>query len=385
MFIIYYSDLNSHDGSNTHILELLHNLNKYVDAKLFAPKGKQKVDILNLRYIPYFKVKYLGSLSYELSLGLHLVYYFSRTKPQIVYLRQNSISFLPVILCKIFRIRVIVEINGLIHDEFFMQSNNKSIFSKIYGYLCLKSEKFNYKNCSKIISVTDRLKEELSKIYGIQSNNIAVINNGANTDLFKPTDSQEAKSILNLCPYKNYVCFVGNLAPWQGVEYIIEASPLILEKEPNTLFLIVGDGTMKQKLLKLALDLKVADSFIFTGNVAYETVPIYINASNVCVVPKKPLKSGYSPLKLYEYMACGKPIIASNVNGFEILEQINAGLLVNPENSAELSSAAIKLLSDSHLGNMMGWQGCDYVGKHHSWNAVAKKVLDVCENTLEVK
>jgi len=73
-------------------------------------------------------------------------------------------------------------------------------------------------------------------------------------------------------------------------------------------------------------------------------VPEYINASNVCVVPKIPLKSGHSPLKLYEYMACGKPVVASRISGFEILEQNNAGILVEPENPEKLAKAILKLL-----------------------------------------
>lgn len=66
--------------------------------------------------------------------------------------------------------------------------------------------------------------------------------------------------------------------------------------------------------------------------VPYQKVPLYINASDICVTAKKSLKSGYSPLKLYEYMACGKQVVANRVNGFEILEKNKAGILVEPEN-----------------------------------------------------
>jgi glycosyltransferase involved in cell wall biosynthesis len=110
----------------------------------------------------------------------------------------------------------------------------------------------------------------------------------------------------------------------------------------------------------------VSRNYIFTGSVPYEQVSMYINACEVCVVPKRPLKSGYSPLKLYEYMACGKPVIASRLDVFEVLEQINSGLLVNPEDPNEFSTAVLQLLSDPYLREKMGFNGRNYVQRSQS-------------------
>ena len=120
----------------------------------------------------------------------------------------------------------------------------------------------------------------------------------------------------------------------------------------------------------------------FTGAVSYEKIPLYINAGDVCVVPKIPLKSGYSPLKLYEYMACGRPVIATRTEGFEILEEKNAGLLVNPENSQQFANAIIQLLTDKELGSRMGEHGRTYVVENHSWEIIARRVADVCESVV---
>src|SRR5690606_2863783 len=131
-----------------------------------------------------------------------------------------------------------------------------------------------------------------------------------------------------------YVCFVGNLAPWQGVEYLVKAAPSILSRFPECHFLIVGDGVMKDNLLKLCRELGVEDKFIFTGVVAYDRVPLYINASDICAAPfilARNAKIGLSPLKLYEYMACGKTVVASNISGVsDVLEASGGGILVPP-------------------------------------------------------
>ncbi len=150
----------------------------------------------------------------------------------------------------------------------------------------------------------------------------------------------------------------------------------------SDLFRVTSEGQMKEELVELVDKTGVSDKFIFTGTVPYEEVPKYINASDVCVVPKRPLKSGYSPLKLYEYMACGEPIVASRISGFEILEQQNAGILVEPENPEELAKAIIKLLKDEKLREEMGKNGREYVVKHHSWESVARKVAEVCESAI---
>jgi glycosyltransferase involved in cell wall biosynthesis len=138
---------------------------------------------------------------------------------------------------------------------------------------------------------------------------------------------------------------------------------------------------MKNEWVQLSHGIKVLDKFIFTGKVPYEKIPLYINASEICVVYKKPFKSGFSPLKLYEYMACGKPVVASNVDGFEILEQLKAGSLVKPEDANELAKAIIKLLKDRQLREIMGRNGIEYV-KTQSWEAVTRKVEKVCEGVI---
>jgi glycosyltransferase involved in cell wall biosynthesis len=129
----------------------------------------------------------------------------------------------------------------------------------------------------------------------------------------------------------------------------------------------------------------VSDEFIFTGIVPYEEVSKYISASDICVVPKRQLKSGYSPLKLYEYMACGKPVVASRVEGFTILEQNNAGILVEPENPENIANVIIKLLNDEKLREELGRNGREYVVKNHSWESVAKIVAEVCEDAVRNK
>jgi glycosyltransferase involved in cell wall biosynthesis len=386
IFLVYYGSFNARSGSNIHILELLGNLKKYTNIIMFAP-GQKSVNraLSGIKYVPVIDNKYLVQPSYELILPFYLFYSFMKTRPDVLYLRLNSFPFFPIILCKILKVPSVVEVNGLVLDE-LQVNNSKSFAYRLFSHLALRSEKLNYRFCDRIISVTDKLKDELINLYSIPEGKIFVINNGANIDLFRPMNQKRVKAELRLEESKKYVCFVGNLAAWQGVEFLIYASPFILEKCPDVRFLVVGDGAMKSKLLELTSEMGLLDKFIFTGRVPYESVPLYINAADVCVAPfikGRNAKIGLSALKTYEYLACGKPIVASSIPGVkDLIEFSGGGISVSPENPEELANAVIELILDENTRTLMGERGCKYVVESHSWDEVARKILDICNDII---
>jgi glycosyltransferase involved in cell wall biosynthesis len=257
---------------------------------------------------------------------------------------------------------------------------------KAFGYFQDWIEGKAYKHSQRIVAVTPRIKEVLVAEYGIEKDKIAVVENGANTDLFTPTDTDEARRRANLSGADHFVTFVGNLLQWQGVEYLIRSVPYVLEEFPTTRFLIVGGGTTKPALVDLARGIGVSDSVIFTEVVPYENVPMYLNASEICVAPfirGRNERSGVSPLKIHEYGACGKAVVASRLPGLEFVEQCQTGLLVQPESAEELARAIVKLLRDPELRKRMGENGRKYVVENRSWESVAISVAAVSREAME--
>lgn len=383
--------LKSADGCTVHRLELINNL-----ARL-----NHEVHIIsmrNLNFSTFKNIKCYSILSEYKSL-LYINYaviflYLAMFKQfDAVYTRNPNIGFFAsLIFRKLKRNNVIYEVNGIAADEQkLIRDRSRSIIAKPISILKQNINDrilefmgtYTVKNVSFIISVTEGIKEHIIKFYGIDQKRICVIGNGANIEIFKPMDKKTSIRKLKLNETNCYVCFSGMLAPWQGVEYLIQAAPLILTKIHNARFLIIGDGQMKKEWMLLVNNLGISDMFIFTGKVPYEQVPLYINASDVCVVPKKPLKSGYSPLKLYEYMACGKPVIATQTDGFEVLEKYNAGLLINPENSNMFADNVVELIQNEKLRNQMGANGRKYVVENHSWESVAIRVSEVCREAAK--
>jgi glycosyltransferase involved in cell wall biosynthesis len=385
IYFIYNSPLDLKNGSNTHILEITSHVAKNMSLLLFAPLTNSCKELPS--FISYIKVS--GSdvssifyqLSYQMGLFIKLFSNYINGKPDVIYERISGWSILPALVAKIFNTPYITEVNGLLVEELKIDH-----YPSIYIKMCAFNEKRNYNYSHKIVCVTPGIKKGLIDLYNIPSEKIVIINNGANTDLFYPIDSEAARAKLDLEISKKYICFVGNLARWQGVEYLIEAAPPILRRCPNLSFLIIGDGLMKDKLIKLTHKFGVFDNFIFTGSVPYDRVPLYINASNVCVAPfimERNAKIGLSPLKLYEYMACGKPVVASDISGVsEVLELSRGGISVLPENSEALADAIAVLLENDVLSRELGMNGLQYVMKNHSWSNVAKKLINVCEDAI---
>lgn len=320
----------------------------------------------------------------------------------VLYTRNPNFGFLAGLFCKKKCKTLVYELNGIPEDENSLlkaksgedESLQKEKLGDISG--CPSSAKARLKVLilkkalgfsDKIIAVTPGIKANLESVYNIPGEKIIVVPNGANTSLFKPLEQDACRKKLGLNPETPYVCFVGNLAPWQGVEFLIKAAPSILFRYPECRFIIVGDGVMKNELLNLSRELKVADRFIFTGVVAYDRVPLYINASDICTAPfilARNAKIGLSPLKLYEYMACGKPVVASSIRGVaDVLEASEGGISVFPENPEALAEAISKLLENQELRAKLGSKGLSYVTENYSWYSVAKQVDRVCKSGLK--
>ena len=390
MNILYYDLLrgNTSTASN-HVNEIIRNLEKLGNTILLRDNSFKKeeekppISSLNLWGKIGTRWPFLGiflSLIGEIRILIRgiIVLIKINVKPDIVYYRHGLFNA-GLWTAKLLRIPAVKEVNGIVANEKEVTNQAKGIILNIINHI----EKRNMPKADKIIVVTSKLKQILIREYNVSENKIEVLENGANVDLFRPMERNRVISKLRISEQFRYVCFVGNFATWQGLEYLIKSVPHVLKECPDARFLLVGDGDLKERLESMVKDIGVSDKVIFTGMVPYQDVPYYINASDVCVVPKLPLKSGYSPLKLCEYLACEKPVIASRLNGFEILEEHQMGLLVPPEDEVALAQAIVRMLKDYSLREEMGKNGRQYVVKHRSWESVARKTLEVFEELIE--
>ncbi len=383
-------DLGVRDGSVIHFIELMRNLVKLDhDVHIFAPElGKWRDKTLNIEYVPCihlkspsFLPKILLYTTYQLFLFFYLIRFIKKTKVDVIYSRLGMFSLAPVVVSKLTKIPHIVEVNGVIGEELKMVGVPR-VFVKSFEFV----EKHIYKFSQRIITVTKNIKKELVGKYALSEKKIIVVPNGANTDLFRPLNIKRAKKELGLDDKSFYVIFVGYLVQWQGVDRLIEAAPFVLKEVPNTKFIIVGEGRILNALKAQVEELNITDKFTFTGKVPYENIPLYINACDVCVAPfirERNEKIGLSAIKVYEYLACGKPLVASNIEGVgDLLEISKSGIPVEPGNCEDLGGGIVKLLEDKKLRDRMGKNGRKLVEEKYSWRRAAQDVVHVCEEVV---
>lgn len=170
--------------------------------------------------------------------------------------------------------------------------------------------------------------------------------NGADTDSFHPVPRKEALQTLNLPTDKEYLLFLGSVSPWHGVEYVIEMFLQLRERRPDTELLIVG-GTSSGVAKALQERCSGLEDIRFMGRVNSSEAVHYINAATACLLPvKKNRVSPGSPIKLFDYIACGKPVISQEdtVGYSDLVEGYGLGISCDFTDSIASSQAVDKFL-----------------------------------------
>jgi glycosyltransferase involved in cell wall biosynthesis len=238
-----------------------------------------------------------------------------------------------------------------------------------------------------VVCVTDAIKNFYSARYPEYANKFVTVNNGVNTKLFHPLpvdkDVSELRARLGFDESDDIIAYVGNLSPWQGVEYLVKSAPAVLEKNPSVRFMIVGKGPTYALCQKLAGELKVIDKFCFVGQAPYTSLAHYINVADVCVAP---YTRGIPncPIKLYEYLACGKPVVCSDIPGIDNLRNTGIINLVEPCNPEALAAALLRVLSDMDARLAQKERGPMFISEY-TWAHTAEKVAAVCEGAVAKK
>jgi glycosyltransferase involved in cell wall biosynthesis len=312
-------------------------------------------------------------------------------KFDVVYFRSVNGRIIALLLKKLFGLKFICEVHGVEYYENKYYENELSFLMKQSSRIKAYFQIVCAIKADGIRAVTEELKRYFVSV-GVKENRIEIIENGVNTTIFKPLNNEiilQALKKKHIIDENNkVVIWEGYCYPWQGVEYLIRASQFILKKMPHTTFLIVGDGEMIHSWKKIANDLQVNSNFIFTGAVPYEDVSKYINISDVCVSPEiadpRNEITGGSSMKLFEYLACGKPAIVGNLKGnMKIITNARAGIIVDPRNLEELSDAIMRLLINEKEASDMGRRGREYILKEYNWNVLSKQVLTLCEKVAK--
>jgi len=234
-----------------------------------------------------------------------------------------------------------------------------------------------YKDCNKVIVVTDAFKTNLIS-RGIDSEKIEVVTNGANLELFQPkVKDQKLPESLELRD-KFIVGYIGTHGMAHSLDFIICS---IAKISDNTIhFLFIGDGAMKKTIVELAKELHL-QNITFLDPISKNEVPRYLSVCDVSLAPLKKDENFKTviPSKIFEASAMRKPtLLGVEGQAQEIIEKYNAGLCFEPENEKDFIKK-LKQMKDKKLYQKLQ-QGCEKLAEDFNRKTLADKMLKIIKS-----
>ena len=208
-----------------------------------------------------------------------------------------------------------------------------------------------------------------------------VVYNGIDVDLFSPHPPRPELRQKYAEPTEKILMWVGRLVRWKGLQYLIEALPILNERGLRLKVLVAGTGEYKPELEKLVGQLGVSEQIIWLGNLPNRDLPDYYAISEATIGTS--FANETFGIALCEAAACERPLVASNFGGFkEVVRDGETGYHYEPQNSRDLADKLAKLLCDPAQAQIMGKAGRQFVVENFTWQRVAKRVYRVYQEVL---
>ncbi len=256
----------------------------------------------------------------------------------------------------------------------------------------LEGEKAVLKVADRIIAATPAELAQMQWLYQADVSKIVVIPPGVDLSHFYPIPLDEAKEFVGLRPCDNMLLYVGRIEPLKGIDTLLEAISLIekkgiFEKYPFCLIVIGGDpfegpeqmSEEMGRLLDLREKFQLENVVTFLGKRSQDTLPYYYSAAQAVIVPSHYESFGIVAL---EAMACGTPVVASQVGGLAFLVQDGiTGFTVPSDEPEALAEKLILLIGEPELRERMGKQAAVFA-QDYGWGIIAGKLIKVYEDLL---
>ncbi len=286
----------------------------------------------------------------------------------VIYERYSLFNTAGLRFCRKHEIPHILEVNAPLVSE---ATNYRRL---ALSGIAQAVEEYLFSGTDHIIAVSSELREYITDR---QPNaQVTVVPNGVRVDHFS-SSRYKSDSMGN---DKFTIGFLGSLKPWHGVEILIDSFASMAENHDDYRLLIIGDNKKTDGWPeKRCRDLKIDGKVTFTGVVEYDKIPELLQRADVLVAPYPRMDNFYfSSLKIFEYMAAGKAIVASNIGQISsVLTHEKTALLVHPGDAVSLRKALEKLKDNPDLRRRLGERAQIEARTRHTWSQRADKILDV--------
>ncbi|MEE9344136.1 MAG: glycosyltransferase family 4 protein [Methylococcales bacterium] len=377
MKILYHHRIASKDGQFVHVEELTEALKRLGHEIIFV--GPQVVD--NSEFgaeggmIPLLK-KFIPGFAYELmEFGYALLAWFKLWRavkthqPDCLYERYSLYMPAGVWIKRLYKLPMILEVNAPLFDE-------RSKYDGIaLPRLARWTEEITWRGADYVVPVTQVLADRVSLV-GVNTHQLSVIPNGINLQRFSEFPTTEVAKTNHGLQDRLVLGFTGFVREWHRLDRVID----LLAKPQNGQkrhLLLVGDGPARESLEQHAKSLGIEDQVTITGIVARDKVADYVAAFDIALQPD--VVEYASPLKLFEYMALGRAIVAPDTaNIREVLRHQHNALLFKIDDMNSFPAAVEKYCDNTSLREQLGMQAKKTISERgFTWDNNAQRVVDL--------
>ncbi|MGR9037591.1 MAG: glycosyltransferase family 4 protein [Gammaproteobacteria bacterium] len=304
---------------------------------------------------------------------------FESDPPDFIYERAALYGTAGVQLAQTFNVPLLLELNSPLAVE---QSTYRRT---AFGELAAIAEQWALSRADAILTVSEPLRQHVLE-QGLESSRVHVLPNGVNASLFRP-EPRDTESRTRWELGDDLVLgFVGGLRPWHGVDIL----PLLLEqligRYPALRLVFVGEGPLRSRLESDLREKGLHHHAVFTGALSHAEVPPLIRQFDVALAPYPEFDHPFyfSPLKLFEYMGCGIPVVAAAAGQItQIVRHEETGLLYSPGDLAALTEYCDRLLGNPEEREILGRAAAKEIHARYTWDHNAERVVEIARKLIK--
>jgi glycosyltransferase involved in cell wall biosynthesis len=306
----------------------------------------------------------MRSVAYNAWLAEAAVELLERLRPDMIYERYSLFGTAGLELARRISVPLVVELNAPLcaeqagYEKFVLTSTAEHVEREMLAA------------ADAVVAVSPWLRD-FAVERGAEPGRVHVVPNGADRHAFAPAlPDRENVRVIG---------YVGSFQPWHDLGCLLEAFARVRAGHPDAQLLLVGDGPERAATLREAGRLGIADAVVAPGNLPHSQAPAFTAAMDVAVVPYAARDDFYfSPMKLFESMAAGRPTVAAAIGQIrDVVEDGRTGVLYEPGDADALAAALVGLFADPARSHAIGAAAREVVLERHTWDAVAARVTEI--------
>jgi glycosyltransferase involved in cell wall biosynthesis len=359
---LYDPSITAGMGGFRKVAELARQFGRRHKVTLFLPAYSRHATELDCVWVPVINTAALRVVSFNLFLIPAVLWRSSRGRPRVLYQRVFTAVTAPW-LAGLLGCRYVIEFNG----------NPLQFYARTAAFRLVRAlTRWSLLRADRIICLTEGLKSELSSDFGVDVSNVSIVPSGSDPRLFFPRSRAECRNRLRIDPERPMAAFAGTFFAYQGIDLLLQA--LTDSRLRDLEVWLLGDGAMRRAWENRAAELGLG-SIRFTGQVDYSEVPWYLGAADFCLAPFDPDRGEVSPLKVIDYLFCGRPTVIARIPAVEDLLRKFPSLLAFTAGSPEsLADALVKMIAESGVFLTQATSDSIVAREEYSWDAIARRI-----------